>query len=96
MNALDQMHSRKAFIVVITDCKKRMDAEFEEEAKKNNKNIKDIKTKYHSVIEIPKLPYVSHLISIIPMQILVEKIAKLKQINPDMPRNLAKTVTVWE
>jgi glucosamine 6-phosphate synthetase-like amidotransferase/phosphosugar isomerase protein len=29
------------------------------------------------------------------MQILVEKIAKLKQINPDMPRNLAKTVTVW-
>lgn len=29
------------------------------------------------------------------MQILVEKIAKLKGINPDMPRNLAKTVTVW-
>lgn len=38
---------------------------------------------------------VNHLVSIIPMQILVEKIAKLKQINPDMPRNLAKTVTVW-
>jgi glucosamine 6-phosphate synthetase-like amidotransferase/phosphosugar isomerase protein len=37
---------------------------------------------------------VSHLMAVIPMQILVEKIAKLKHINPDMPRNLAKTVTV--
>lgn len=47
------------------------------------------------MIEIPNLPHISHLISVIPMQILVEKIAKLKKINPDMPRNLAKTVTVW-
>lgn len=30
MNTLDQMHSRKAYIVVVTDCKKRMDAAFEE------------------------------------------------------------------
>ena len=29
MNTLDQMHSRKAYIVVVTDCKKRMDAAFE-------------------------------------------------------------------
>lgn len=94
MNALDQMHSRKAFIVVVTDCKNRMDAAFEEEAKKANKNINEISKKYDFMIEIPKLPMISHLISIIPMQILVEKIAKLKQINPDMPRNLAKTVTV--
>jgi len=28
------------------------------------------------------------------MQILVKKIAAIKGINPDMPRNLAKTVTV--
>jgi glucosamine--fructose-6-phosphate aminotransferase (isomerizing) len=92
MNALDQMHSRKAYIVVVTDCKKKIDAAFEEEAKKTNKQQNS--PKYDSIIEIPKLPHVSHLISIIPMQILVEKIAKLKQINPDMPRNLAKTVTV--
>ena len=92
MNALDQMHSRKAYIVVVTDCRKKIDSAFEEEAKKSNKEIKN---KYDSIIEIPRLPYVSHLNSIIPMQILVEKIAKLKQINPDMPRNLAKTVTVW-
>lgn len=29
MNALDQMHSRKAYIVVVTDCKKKIDAAFE-------------------------------------------------------------------
>ncbi len=39
---------------------------------------------------------INHLISVIPMQLLVEKIAKIKKINPDMPRNLAKTVTVWK
>jgi glucosamine 6-phosphate synthetase-like amidotransferase/phosphosugar isomerase protein len=56
--------------------------------------LKEIPKKYHFIIEIPNLPYLNHLISVIPMQILVEKIAKIKQINPDMPRNLAKTVTV--
>ncbi len=71
-----------------------MDHHFEEEAKKSNKNLNEVAKKYHFIIEIPNLPYVNHLMSIIPMQILVEKIAKLKQINPDMPRNLAKTVTV--
>ncbi len=71
-----------------------MNEEFEKEAKRNNKNVNEIAKKYHFIIEIPNLPYVNHLISIIPMQILVEKIAKIKQINPDMPRNLAKTVTV--
>lgn len=33
--------------------------------------------------------------AVVPMQILVEYVAKIKGINPDMPRNLAKTVTVW-
>ena len=57
--------------------------------------MNDIPKKYSFIIEIPILPLVNHLISLIPMQILVEKIAKIKGINPDMPRNLAKTVTVW-
>lgn len=46
------------------------------------------------MIDIPQLKHLSYLLSLIPMQILVEKIAELKGINPDMPRNLAKTVTV--
>ena len=41
------------------------------------------------------MKYFSNLLALIPMQILVEKIAVLKGIDPDMPRNLAKTVTVW-
>ena len=41
------------------------------------------------------MKYFSNILTLIPMQILVEKIAILKNINPDMPRNLAKTVTVW-
>ena len=41
------------------------------------------------------MKHYSNILSLIPMQILVEKIAEMKKINPDMPRNLAKTVTVW-
>ena len=48
----------------------------------------------YTFINIPHLKHCSHLLSLIPMQLLVEKIAELKEINPDMPRNLAKTVTV--
>lgn len=50
MNALDQMHSRKAYVVIVTDCKKRMDAAFEDEAKRNHKNINEISRKYHYII----------------------------------------------
>lgn len=45
-------------------------------------------------IQVPPLKYFSNILTLIPMQILVEKISELKGINPDMPRNLAKTVTV--
>lgn len=45
-------------------------------------------------IQLPKLKHFSNILSLIPMQILVQKISELKNINPDMPRNLAKTVTV--
>lgn len=45
-------------------------------------------------MQVPKMKHFSNLLSLIPMQILVEKISELKGINPDMPRNLAKTVTV--
>ena len=46
------------------------------------------------MIDIKGLKHLSHLLSLVPMQIMVEEISKLKNINPDMPRNLAKTVTV--
>jgi glucosamine 6-phosphate synthetase-like amidotransferase/phosphosugar isomerase protein len=46
------------------------------------------------VLEVPHFKYTSHLLSIVPIQIFVEKMAEIRGINPDFPRNLAKSVTV--
>ena len=90
MNAVDQMYSRNAYVVLITDCKEKID----ENSKKKIEENPSWKPNYHYLIEVPRVKHMSFLLTLIPMQILVEEIAKLKGINPDMPRNLAKTVTV--
>ena len=90
MNALDQMHSRKAYVIVITNCQDKIEESYKKSLEKDPKAEK----KYHFMITVPQIKHMSHLLSIIPIQILVEKISKIKGINPDMPRNLAKTVTV--
>jgi glucosamine--fructose-6-phosphate aminotransferase (isomerizing) len=56
----------------------------------------DIKRISDQVIEMPKsIPEVlSPLVYIIPMQLLAYKLAVMKGLDPDMPRNLAKSVTV--
>lgn len=53
----------------------------------SNKNMKD-------VVIVPKNLTFASLLAIIPIQILSFELAKLKYINPDQPRNLAKVVTV--
>lgn len=50
--------------------------------------------KYHFILTIPHLLHVSHLLCIVPIQLFVEKMSTLKDIDPDHPRNLAKSVTV--
>jgi len=45
-------------------------------------------------IKVPDVGMTSPIVSIIPIQILAYQLAVLKQNNPDMPRNLAKSVTV--
>jgi glutamine---fructose-6-phosphate transaminase (isomerizing) len=50
--------------------------------------------KYDFVLTLPHLKYMSALLSILPIQLFVEQMAILKGINPDFPRNLAKSVTV--
>lgn len=72
MNAYEEVKSRGARIVTISDNKIEND---------NN-------------IAIPKNITFSSLLSVIPIQILSYEIAKMKKINPDQPRNLAKVVTV--
>lgn len=56
----------------------------------DKKDVSDIDT-----IIVPKtIPHLQGLINIIPFQLLAYYIAKLKGINVDQPRNLAKSVTV--
>ena len=50
--------------------------------------------KYKMVLEVPYLRYLSHLLCMIPIQIFVEKMCLVRGIDPDFPRNLAKSVTV--
>lgn len=53
--------------------------------------------KYHFILNVPHVPHISHLLAIVPIQLFVEKMCELrgeKGIDPDHPRNLAKSVTV--
>ena len=45
-------------------------------------------------IKVPECGDLNPIVQIIPMQILAYKLAVLKGLNPDRPRNLAKSVTV--
>ena len=45
-------------------------------------------------IKVPDAGAASPIVNIIPIQLLAYHLALLKQNNPDMPRNLAKSVTV--
>lgn len=45
-------------------------------------------------IKVPEAGNASSIVNIIPIQILAYQLAVIRQNNPDMPRNLAKSVTV--
>ena len=45
-------------------------------------------------IRVPDVSHASPIVNIIPIQILAYQLAVLRKNNPDMPRNLAKSVTV--
>ena len=73
MNAYEEIKTRHAEIVVITD----------------NKDC-DLP----NTIFIPYNETFRHLLSVIPMQLLAYELSLMNGLNPDMPRNLAKVVTV--
>jgi glucosamine--fructose-6-phosphate aminotransferase (isomerizing) len=55
----------------------------------------DIQHHADDVIFVPKVPaYLSAVLAVIPLQLLAYRIARLRGLNVDQPRNLAKTVTV--
>ena len=52
---------------------------------------------YHAddVIYVPKTPaFLQAALAVVPLQLLAYRIARLRGLNVDQPRNLAKTVTV--
>ena len=59
----------------------------------DNEKIVDKKTA-HDLIKIPSNGPLTALLGIVPLQLLAYELAIAKGIQPDMPRNLAKTVTV--
>ena len=59
---------------------------------KGDEEIKNVADRY---IEIPNtLPALEPLLTVIPLQLLAYDVAVNKGLNVDMPRNLAKSVTV--
>jgi glutamine---fructose-6-phosphate transaminase (isomerizing) len=55
----------------------------------------DIQHHADDVIYVPKSPeFLQSVLAIVPLQLLAYRIARLKGLNVDQPRNLAKTVTV--
>ena len=55
----------------------------------------DIQHHADDVIYVPKTPaFLQAVLAIVPLQLLAYRIARLKGLNVDQPRNLAKTVTV--
>jgi glutamine---fructose-6-phosphate transaminase (isomerizing) len=48
-----------------------------------------------AVLHVPRSDHwVAPLVAVVPLQLLAYRIARLKGLNVDQPRNLAKTVTV--
>ena len=61
-------------------------------ATRGNSSISDIAT---SVLSVPACePLLSPFLAVVPLQLLAYHISRLKGLNVDQPRNLAKTVTV--
>jgi glucosamine--fructose-6-phosphate aminotransferase (isomerizing) len=55
----------------------------------------DIQHHADDVIYVPKAPaFLTAVLAVIPLQLLAYRIARLRGLNVDQPRNLAKTVTV--
>lgn len=58
-------------------------------------DIADFPLPCQQVIYIPSNGALTALLAVIPLQLIAYELALLKNINPDRPRNLAKTVTVF-
>ena len=78
MNALHEVKARGARVVLITQFDEYLKAKEVDEGIKISETVEDF------------MP----IISIIPLQLLSHYVSRAKGIDPDKPRNLAKSVTV--
>ena len=62
--------------------------------KNNIKNTTMSDDVFDEWIKVPDVGVASPLVNIVPIQLLAYNIAVLRGLDPDMPRNLAKSVTV--
>jgi len=83
MNAYHEIQSREANIIVVTDTNDNT----------NGGNDND-ELESENTIYVPQNKTYSAVLTAIPLQMLAYKLALVKDINPDIPKNLAKVVTV--
>ena len=78
LSNIEEVHARKGRIIILTD-----------------KKSKDLEKLSDYIIKIPQChPRVFPILASIPLQLLAYHLAVLRGCNVDMPRNLAKSVTV--
>jgi len=78
LNNMEEVKARKGIVLAIT-----------------NKKDKRVSKLADYVIEVPQTAdIISPIVNVLPLQLFAYHIADLKSINPDKPRNLAKSVTV--
>ena len=82
-HALTEVKANHAYTIVITDCADKLPT-----SKDINKPLVDL------LIPIPSLGMLTPLLAVLPLQKIGYKLALLRDLNPDKPRNLAKIVTV--
>jgi glutamine---fructose-6-phosphate transaminase (isomerizing) len=78
-NAIHQVASRGATVIVITDLPDE----------KLSKNV------IHDYIKVPSNGMLTHLLCVIPLQLISFELSMLKGINPDKPKNLAKVINFF-
>ncbi len=81
-HALTEVKANHAHTIVITDCPEKLP-----KSKGSSPTVDDL-------IIIPHLGVLTPLLAVLPLQKIGYKLALLRGLNPDKPRNLAKTVTV--
>ena len=75
---IEEVRARDADVIVV--------------ASEGNTGIDELAT---AVLRVPQCdPLVAPILAVVPLQLLAYRIARLKGLNVDQPRNLAKTVTV--